>query len=89
MYHLVINELIKVKIILGENHIVIVLGANEKLSEADVLDASDAIEKCKVLLCQMEISECSTIKALQIKANSKNGNVHCLLRMKSKTVIYS
>ncbi|KAK6628019.1 hypothetical protein RUM44_010501 [Polyplax serrata] len=57
----------------GENHIVIVLGANEKLTESDVKNVADLIQNSFVLVCQMEIPEMSTVAALQIKATSGKG----------------
>ncbi|EEB17965.1 Ribokinase, putative [Pediculus humanus corporis] len=57
----------------GENHIIIVPGANKQLNESDVLKATEVIETCKVLMCQLEVSENATLKALQVKSNSKKG----------------
>lgn len=57
----------------GENQIVIVAGANDKLSVNDVQSAKELIKNCGVLLCQMEIPIESTLEALKIKFESKHG----------------
>lgn len=56
----------------GENSIVVVLGANDLLSEEDVENARGFIENAKVLLCQHEIKMETTLAALRI---AKEANV--------------
>lgn len=50
----------------GNNAIIIVTGANDILSEQDILQARESIEKADVLICQLEIPEKITLKALEI-----------------------
>jgi ribokinase len=50
----------------GENAIVIVPGANSKLSVADVQQASEIIRKASVIVCQFETPVETTIEALRI-----------------------
>ncbi|KAM7347561.1 ribokinase [Cochliomyia hominivorax] len=49
----------------GENHIIIVTGANNKLSSNDVMEANGLFETAKVLLCQLETPLPGTLSALQ------------------------
>lgn len=49
----------------GENHIVIVAGANNKLNSDDVQEAGLLFENAKVLLCQLETPLESTLTALR------------------------
>ncbi|XP_065364877.1 ribokinase [Calliphora vicina] len=49
----------------GENHIIIVAGANNKLNANDVTDAQELFENAKVLLCQLETPLEGTLAALQ------------------------
>lgn len=49
----------------GENHIVIVTGANNKLDSKDVTEARTLFENSKVLLCQLETPLKGTIDALK------------------------
>lgn len=73
---------------LGENHIIIVPGANKQLNESDVLKATEVIETCKVLMCQLEVSENATLKALQVKSNSKKGNkIVCIENLCFKIIL--
>ncbi|XKL61335.1 hypothetical protein PGB90_008392 [Kerria lacca] len=53
---------------LGENHIIIVAGANNELNASDVLEAEGAIEKAKVVLFQFETPLSTTHKGLEICA---------------------
>lgn len=55
----------------GENAIVIVSGANSKLSPDDVISASDIIAGASVLVCQLEIPKETTLEALKLA--KKNG----------------
>lgn len=56
----------------GQNSIVIVSGANMLLSESDVMEAETVIKGCKVLLCQLEIANNTTLAALKL-ARKHNG----------------
>lgn len=49
----------------GDNQIVIVVGANNLLSEKDVHKAKELFEKSKVLVCQLETPIQATIEALK------------------------
>lgn len=49
----------------GENHIVIVAGANNRLNSADVQEASAIFESAKILLCQFETPLEGTLTALR------------------------
>lgn len=49
----------------GENHIIIVTGANKKLDNRDVKDAKELFDSAKVLLCQLETPLPGTLAALQ------------------------
>ena len=49
----------------GENHIVIVAGANNKLNSYDVQEAGTLFDNAKVLLCQFETPLESTLTALR------------------------
>jgi len=50
----------------GENAIVIVPGANNELSVADVQHASEIIKLASVTVCQFEIPVETTVEALRI-----------------------
>jgi ribokinase len=50
----------------GENAIVIVPGANNELSIADVQQASEIIKMASVIMCQFETPVEATIEALRI-----------------------
>lgn len=50
----------------GNNQIIVVLGANELLTPADVAAAADAIGRCAVLICQWECPLPTMIAAMQI-----------------------
>ena len=50
----------------GNNQIIVVLGANELLTPADVVAAGDAIRRCAVLICQWECPLPTMIAAIQI-----------------------
>ena len=50
----------------GQNCIVIVLGANLLLSSEDLSAAEEVIAGAKVLICQLEIEHEITLKALQL-----------------------
>ena len=55
----------------GSNSITIIQGANNLLSEADVINNSDSISKSKVLICQNEIPKEAVLAGLKIaKANN-------------------
>lgn len=49
----------------GANHIVIVVGANEKLAPKDVEDNLELLTSSKVLLCQLETPIPATLRALE------------------------
>lgn len=49
----------------GNNQIIVVLGANERLSADDVAAASDAIAQCAVVVCQWEIPLPAVVAALR------------------------
>lgn len=49
----------------GENHIVIIPGANKLLDECDVSEAEQFFEEAKVLLCQLEVPIKGTLAALK------------------------
>lgn len=50
----------------GNNMIIIISGANGKMTVQDVNDAKDLITNAEVLMCQCEIPEEVTIAALQM-----------------------
>ncbi|KAI4905076.1 hypothetical protein NFI96_002314, partial [Prochilodus magdalenae] len=50
----------------GENAIVIVAGANMLLGKEELLRAHAALEKAKVVVCQLEVSPDTSLKALQM-----------------------
>ena len=52
----------------GNNIIVVVSGANDRLSESDVILAERAIKTSSVLICQLEIPLQSTMKAADRKS---------------------
>jgi len=60
----------------GENLIVVVAGANNKLTPADVNKAKDMITNAKVVMCQNEIRMESTITALKIASKSPTISVY-------------
>lgn len=49
----------------GENAIVIVAGANMLLGDAELLKMQGALSHAKVLICQLEISPDTSLKALR------------------------
>lgn len=55
----------------GENTIVIVPGANNELSVADVQQASEIIKMTCVIVCQFEIPVETTLEALRITKEGK------------------
>jgi ribokinase len=50
----------------GNNQILVVLGANERLSPDDVAAAAEAIRACSVLVCQWECPLETTVAALRL-----------------------
>ena len=50
----------------GENAIVIVSGANSKLSPMDVNRAAELISMAKVVICQLEVPRETTLEALKL-----------------------
>ena len=50
----------------AENMIVVALGANDELSEADVERSADVISSAEVVLCQTECNMAATRKALEL-----------------------
>lgn len=57
----------------GENSIVIVSGANDKLSPADVEKAESLISSAAVVICQLEVPPKTTLAALAL-AKKHGGN---------------
>jgi len=55
----------------GQNSIIVILGANELLSEADVAAASPMLQSAKVVVCQHEVPIETSIAALKIAADAK------------------
>lgn len=49
----------------GQNHIIIVPGANKQLNRNDVMAAKNLFQNAKVLLCQLETPIEGTIEAIQ------------------------
>lgn len=49
----------------GDNQIIIVPGANNKLCPDDIENAKDMIDNAKVIVCQLEIPIKTTISALR------------------------
>lgn len=49
----------------GENHIVIIPGANKLLDESDVIEAEQFFSQAKVLLCQLEVPIEGTLAAIK------------------------
>lgn len=66
------NQFIVKKLILGENCIVFVPGANLLLTEEEVLQAENLIKHSKIVLFQGEVSEPANMKALLL-AKKHNG----------------
>lgn len=54
----------------GENEIAVAPGANHEFSAADVRDAASAIERCDVLLVQLEVQDDVVRKALAVAADA-------------------
>ena len=50
----------------GENAIVIIPGANSNLTPSDVTRAKETINKAKVLICQLEVPNETTLAALRL-----------------------
>lgn len=50
----------------GENAIVIVAGANMLLGDAELHKAQGALSLAKVMICQLEISQNTSLKALRV-----------------------
>ena len=50
----------------GENSIVIVSGANDKLSPTDVKNAEPLISSASVLICQLEVPPETSLAALTL-----------------------
>ena len=62
----------------GENAIVIVGGANDRLNASEITAATDIISTAKILLCQLEIPMLLTLKAIEL---AKNAGVFVLLNL--------
>lgn len=56
---------------LGSNSIIIIPGANNKLSVTDVEAAESVIKSAKVLVCQNEVPQDTSLRALNLA--SKHG----------------
>ncbi|KAK7103725.1 hypothetical protein V1264_018570 [Littorina saxatilis] len=54
----------------GQNSIVIVAGANLLLSEGDVAKATELIGNAKVVLCQLEVPQATSLAALKLAKSS-------------------
>lgn len=50
----------------GANHIVIVVGANNRLAPGDVEESVELLNRSKVLLCQLETPIAGTVRALEL-----------------------
>lgn len=61
--------------IVGQNSIVVVLGANMELSVDDVHQAENYIKQSKVMTCQLEIKPEITLEALKL-ARKHNGAIN-------------
>ena len=55
----------------GENAIVIIPGANSHLCPDDVIEARSIIENAKVVICQLEIPNSTTLEALKLAKKHK------------------
>ena len=64
-------------IALGENAIVIVGGANQKLQPGEVRGARDLVARAKVVICQLEIQPETTLSALKM-AKELGGKLACV-----------
>lgn len=60
----------------GENSIIVVQGANLKMTSSKVEESEEAIEKCSVLVCQGEITMEATLAALKM---ARKHNVKTLM----------
>lgn len=61
----------------GENAIVIVKGANEMISNEDLMNAMPAIQNAKVIVCQLEINPIITMETMQIAKS--HGGANCFI----------
>ena len=61
----------------GENSIVIVSGANDKLSPADVEKAESLISSAAVVICQLEVPPETSLAALVLA--KKHGGISVFL----------
>lgn len=59
---------------IGQNIIVIVAGANLLLNSEDLQEASSAIKRAKVMICQLEVTPAASLEALTM-AHSHGGNL--------------
>lgn len=50
----------------GHNMVIIIPGANNNLSREDVLSARDAIEHCKLVICQLEVPDEANLAAFEL-----------------------
>lgn len=55
----------------GENCIIIVAGANLKMTPSDVKQAEDVIQGASVVVCQGEITPAATLTALRLARKHK------------------
>lgn len=67
----------------GQNAIVIVSGANFKLTESDVQRSEGLISSARVVVCQLEIKPDVTVTALKL-AKKHNGNFYILVVISAK-----
>lgn len=67
--------------ILGENSITIVSGANEYLEDADIKRARSAIVSSAVVVCQLEIQPQITQLALALAKNANGRSVEQHVRV--------
>ena len=61
----------------GQNSIVVVLGANEKLTKDDIRAAEDLISKAKIIVCQLEIPQEINLEAMKIA--KKHGGIELFI----------
>ncbi|EGC33757.1 hypothetical protein DICPUDRAFT_88638 [Dictyostelium purpureum] len=71
----------------GDNNIIIVGGANDKLSVEDIENAKSQIQNSSLLLCQLEVSLDVTLKALQVAKESKCKTILNLTPINDKPIV--
>ena len=63
------------RLLSGENAIVIVSGANSKLTPSDVQAADDLISSAKVVVCQLEVPPDTSLEALKLAKQRSKMNI--------------